>query len=179
MLLLSISLSFKKWNNEHSDSIAFLNLRKHTGIIFKTGDHAVVITDLVDSDKNYRYSIQPYLDSCQVNTIKSVALNADLRQTNLLKKSNLVQFDNKKILLFDKQLQNVGLPGKLNLDYLYISGNPGVNLGLINKFYSYNLLIVDNTNSNSTINSIENQAGILGLNFKLLRRNKAVVIVSN
>ncbi len=55
-LLLVISISYAKWDNLQSDSIVFLNLRNHSGIIFKTGEQAVVLSDLADSDKTYRYS---------------------------------------------------------------------------------------------------------------------------
>jgi competence protein ComEC len=70
MLLLAASISFKRWENLRSDNITFLNLRKHTGIVFKKGSNAVVLSDLRDTDKIYRYSIQPYLDSCQAINVK-------------------------------------------------------------------------------------------------------------
>lgn len=79
ILLLSMTISFKKWNHSQSDQIAFLNLRRHTGIAFKKGNDAVILTDLHDTDKTYRYSIQPYLDSCQVEHVRLLPPNNNIR----------------------------------------------------------------------------------------------------
>jgi competence protein ComEC len=179
MLILVCIISFKRWHNLQSGSITFLNLRKHTGIIFRTGDKAVVVSDLSDTDKTYRYSVQPYLDSCQVNIIHKAATSTDIQLPFLLKKTNLIQFGNKKLLIFDKQLQSIMPPVKLKLDYLFISGNPGADIDFINKYYDYGLLIIDNNNSNTLITSLENRAKVLHINYSVLQRNKSIVLSSN
>jgi competence protein ComEC len=69
-LLLTVSVSVKKWNNLRASGVTVLNLRKHTGIILRKGNNATVITDLSDTDKVFKYSVQPFLDSCQINNIK-------------------------------------------------------------------------------------------------------------
>ena len=178
-LLLSISISYAKWNNLQSDSIVFLNLRKHTGIVFKTGEQAVVVSDLADSDKAYRYSVQPYLDSCGINTIYKVDQKSNLSLPFLIKKGNLVQFKNKKLLLFDKQLQESVMSKKIKIDYLYITDSPDTDINFINKYYDYGMLIIDNSNSNKLIASLENQAKSMHINYKILQRNKSLVIISN
>jgi competence protein ComEC len=179
MLLLVISISFKRWDNLHSDSIAFLNLKKHIGIIFKKGDRAIVISDLKDSDKTYRYSVKPYLDSCQISNIRTLEVKTDIQLPFLLKKANLILFGNKRLLIFDKQMQNVTLPERLKLDYLCISGNPDTDINFINKNYDYSLLIIDNNNSNMLITKLENNANELHTNYRVLRRNKSVILASN
>ncbi|MFI5161994.1 MAG: ComEC/Rec2 family competence protein [Sphingobacteriales bacterium] len=69
-LLLTVSISVKRWHNLRSDAVTILNLRKHYGIVVRKGNNATVITDLSDTDKVYKYSVQPFLDSCQVSNIK-------------------------------------------------------------------------------------------------------------
>ena len=69
-LLLTISVSVKRWNNLRASGITVLNLRKHTGIVVRKGNVATVITDLSDTDKVFKYSVQPFLDSCQVSDVK-------------------------------------------------------------------------------------------------------------
>ena len=69
-LLLTISVSIKKWRNLSTGAVTVLNLRKHTGIVIRKGGNAAVITDLSDTDKVFKYSVQPFLDSCQVSNIK-------------------------------------------------------------------------------------------------------------
>ncbi|WP_426667638.1 ComEC/Rec2 family competence protein [Mucilaginibacter sp. McL0603] len=178
-LLLSIGISYAKWDSLQSDNIVFLNLKKHTGIIFKTGEQAVVLSDLADSDKAYRYSIQPYLDSCSINTIYKVSQKSNLSLSFLIKRGNLVQFRNKKLLIFDKQLPKAALPEKIKLDYLFITDNPDTNIDFLNKYYDYKLLIIDNNNSNKLIARLENQASVMYVNYKTLPGNKSLIITSN
>ncbi|AMR32647.1 hypothetical protein A0256_15065 [Mucilaginibacter sp. PAMC 26640] len=42
LLVFSISISVKKFRADKQQSVTFLNLRKHTGIVFKNGDKAVI-----------------------------------------------------------------------------------------------------------------------------------------
>ena len=181
MLLLAMSLSYKKWQNSQSSQIAFLSLRKHTGVAFKRGNDAVVLTDLRDTDKTYRYSIQPYLDSCQVGHVRLLRPNDSIQLSYILKENNYLQFYDKRLLFFDKRLSAVQLPQKLKTDYLYIAGfgNSDADLNIINKNYDYNSLIIDNSNSNYLINKLQKQAEAQHINYQILLRNKSVVISSN
>lgn len=177
-LLLVISISLKRWNNLRSESIAFLNLKKHMGIVFRTGNRAVIVSDLTDSDKTYKYSIQPYLDSCQVSDAKICDENSNVQTSFLIKKTNLIHFGNKRLIMFDKEIQSATLPVKLKVDYLYITGNPDADIGFINKNYDYGLLIIDNNNPNLLINRFDAQAKAMHIKYRVLRRNKSVIITS-
>jgi competence protein ComEC len=179
VLLLGCFTSVKRLSTSRSDSITFLNLRKHTGVIFKTGDKAVVMTDINDTDKTYRYAIQPYLDSCQVSRVHALPPAADVQLPYLLKRSNLIQFGNKKLLILDNQLQRTVLPEKIKVDYLCISGNPEADIDFINKYYDYGLLIIDNNNSNSLITNLESKAKASHLNYRVLQRNNSLILSSN
>ncbi|MGZ3753007.1 MAG: ComEC/Rec2 family competence protein, partial [Mucilaginibacter sp.] len=179
ILLFAISISTKRWNNLKSDNIAFLNLRNHSGIIFKTGDQAVVLSDMNDSDKIYKYSIQPYLDSCQVANVKMVLPRSDIQVPFFLKKSNLIQFKNKKLLIFNKQLAGLTLLKKLKLDYIYITDNPATDFHFINSNYDCSSIIIASDNTNTLVTRLENDANKIHTNYRILKRNKSVVISSN
>ena len=107
-LLLSLSWSIKRINLSRSNTITWLNLKKHKGVVFKNGNEAIVLTDLKNTDKIYQYSIQPYLDSCQVSNTTVYDFNQDINTPWLIKKYGLIQFLNKRILIFDGQQQNNG-----------------------------------------------------------------------
>lgn len=179
IVLLAISISTKKINTLNTDTITFLNLKKHKGLIFKAGDKAVVLSDINDSDKIYQYSIQPYLDSCKVadTTVRGFSQNAN---TAFLKKAgNLIFFQNKKILLFNKELQNSKLSQKLKVDYLYICDNPKATLTDINKNFTYTTLIIDGSNTDRFITALQNQAKIMRINYKIIKRNNSFIVSSN
>ena len=178
LLLLSISFSYKKTTSANTHSIAFLNMRSHTGIVMRSGNQAIVLSDLSDTNKNYRYSIQPYLDSCKLTDVTIYNPKQNVNSNYVLKRSNLIQFFDKRILLFDKSISNCAFNNKLTADYIYITGNPYTNFSNINKNYTYQQLLISAANSDRFVNQIQ-QIKWPAANFILLKRNKALISVSN
>jgi len=179
LLLLSVSISIKKINARQTNSIAFLNVHKHVGLIMKNDTRAVVISDLSDTDKNYRYSIQPYLDSIGINSVNVYNLKQDIRSGFVLKHGNLIQFMNKRLVLFNKDLSDAPLNEKLKTDYIYLTNNPYAAVSSINKNYVCQLLVIDATNSDHFVSSMTKQADTLQIKYSLLKRNKSLIAVSN
>lgn len=179
ILLLSISVSIKKINAQRSNSIAFLNLHKHVGIVMKNGNNAIVISDLADTDKNYRYSIQPYLDSSKIDDVHVYGLKQNIRSACILKQDNLIQFMGKRIVLFNKELTDASLNNKVKTDYIYLTNNPYTAINSINKNYDYRLLVIDAGNSDHFISCMEQQANATKMNYVALKRNKSLLLVSN
>jgi len=179
ILLLSISISLKKINGQQTNSIAFLSLRKHVGIVMKNGDKAIVISDLPDTDKNYKYSIQPYLDSSGVNNVQVYNLKQDMRSNFAAKRYNLIQFDDKMVLICKGQKNDTLLTNHLNPDYVYVSGNARVFANAINKKHPQQMLVIDGSNSDGLINLLQKRADSCNVKYNVLKRNKSLLIVSN
>lgn len=179
LLLLSISLSYKKITAISSHSIAFLNIRKHSCIIMRSGGSAIVLSDLRDTDKNYRYSIQPYLDSCKVEHISVYKPEQNFASSFASKQYNYIQFLDKGILLFDKHINNISTEQQLAANYICLSGNPYRVLNSIGKNFNCGMLVIDADNSDHFINDAEKQAKAVNLNFIGLKRNISFVVVSN
>jgi competence protein ComEC len=179
VLLLSLSFSIKRTKVLQEDTIAFLNLRKHQGIVFKHGDKAIILTDLNPTDKTYQYSIQPYLDSCKVADTSVYMLSENIKSRFLMKYSGLVQFGSRKILIVDKTLQDRQLIRKLKVDYLYLTDNPHITLNKLNQSYVYVTVVIAGSNSNQRIADLEQQAKALHVNYRILKRNNSMIIPSN
>jgi len=179
VLLLSISISLKKINAQQTNSIAFLSLRKHVGIVMKNGDRAVVVSDLPDTDKNYKYSIQPYLDSSGVNDVQVYNLKQDMRSAFAAKRYNLIQFRDKKLLICKGRDNDVLLNDELKPDYVYISGNAHVFANAINEKYPQQMLVIDGSNSDKLIDLLQKRADSCNVKYSVLKRNKSLLIVSN
>lgn len=179
LLVLSVSISLKRWKNAATNEITFLALRKHTGIVFKKGSNALILTDLSDTDKIYRYSIQPYLDSCQVSGRKIMNPDSDIIVPFLRKRDNYVQFGNRRLMIYGKQFQYSQHAPILKIDYLYLKGNPSADVTLLNKIFDYKILIVDGSNSNQLTSRLENEAKLINKNYATPGRNKSVTLVSN
>jgi competence protein ComEC len=179
ILLLSISISYKSIAAIRSNSIAFLNVRKHVGIVMRKGKNAIVISDMKDTDKNYQYAIQPYLDSSKVENIRLYGTDEEIHSPIALKKYNYVVFLDKNLLIFDKHIDNIRPYEKINVGYIYLAGNPYAVLDSLDKNFSCKQLVIDAGNSNHFISMAENKARLLKLNFTTLKRNKSLVVVSN
>jgi len=179
LLLLSIFISLKKINAQQTDSIAFLSLRKHVGIVMKNGDKAVVISDLPDTDKNYKYSIQPYIDSSGVNDVRVYNLKQDMRSAFAAKRYNLIQFGDKMILICKGQGNDAMLDDALNPGYVYVTGNARGFVNAINKKHPQQMLVIDGSNSDRSINLLQKRADSCKIKYCLLKRNKSLLVVSN
>ncbi len=179
LLILSISISLKKYNAFKTDGITYLNLRSHTGVVFKKNDKAIVITDLNPADKNYQYGIQPYLDSCKVTDTTVYNLDKNVNAPFLRKRDNLILFKNKTIIIYNKTTVSNQLPQKLPVDCLYITDNPNTDLTTINKNYTYKLLVIGSNNTPQLITKLEQEAQISNIPYQSLKRNKALSILSN
>lgn len=176
-LLISISFSLKAFSSSNTRSITFFSMRKNGGILFRDGSSGVLLTDLKVKDKAYQYSIQPYLDSCRVTDVKVPGKNMDTDY--LIKHGNLIRFGDKSILLFDRSLEGKKFPDKLNIDYLYITGNANPDLQYLKHNYNFKLLLADGTNQTRFVNQLEKDAQTAKVAFKNLKRNNLVILVSN
>ncbi len=177
-LILSISISMKYYGVLVSNNIAWLNLGRHQGVIFKHGNEAVVLTDLHAGDKAYQYAIQPYLDSCKITNATVADFTGNIKTDWLCKKGNLLQFQNQLVLVLSNNPYG-RLSEKLKTDYIYMSGKIGLNLSRINKNFICKTLISNSTMSNKNINNLKEEALLLNINYTSLKRNKSLITVSN
>ena len=178
-LLLCLGLSKKKIESSQSNSIVWLDLKKHKGIVFKNGNEAIVLTDLKSTDKIFQYSIQPYLDSCQVNKVQVYSLTQDINASWLIKKNDLVQFLNKRIFIFDGRQRNSMPSQKIKTDYIYVTDNPYAGLNVLNSSFDYRTLVADGSNSDNLLSQVKQQAEIKDAIYKVLKRNNSLLSVSN
>ena len=179
VLMLCSSWSLKRIAEQRVTNATFFNLKKHTAILFKQGNKGILLTDLTDTDKNYRYSVQPCLDSMHVNLLTLMPLAGDITTGFLLKKGSLLRFMDKDMLIVDQPMYNDGLWPKLQADYLFISGSPPVSVEMMNQHFNYTALIANANNSDQTIALLKAGAGRYGKKINVLKRNKSLIIQSN
>lgn len=179
ILLLSLSISIKRIRLSRTNSIAWLNLKKHNGIIFKNGSDVIVFTDVKPDDKIYQYFIQPYLDSCQVTNIRLLNLNQDTKTSWLIKKNDLIQFLDKKIFIYNGQLKNNLFSQKLKTEYIYLTGNRESGLTGINDNFDYHALILSGNNSDELIHRMSQLNKNSSAGYIVLKRNKSFISISN
>ena len=179
ILLLSIKVSLKKIDEQKTNTLAFLNLRKHVGIIMKNGNSAVVISDLTDTDRNYKYSIQPYLDSSGVKNVQVYNLKQDMRSAFAAKQYDLLQFRGLKLLFCNGQDNYAYLNSTFKPGYVYVMGNPYTTVNTIAKKQVQQTLVIDAGNSDQFIYALQQKADKAKIKYTVLKRNKSLLLVSN
>jgi len=178
LLLVALSVSFTTIKKQKSAHIVFFNVKRNTAILFCNGKKGIMLTDSKRNDKSYQYSIQPCIDSLNIDSVNLIQPHQQF-QTNFFRKElNLIQFSNQTVILFDKRLQRIKLNTPLKSNYLLITGNPDTDLNFITKYYRFDTLIIDANNSNQRIDRWMLQREHLKLNIINLKRNKALVSVS-
>ncbi len=179
VLLLCLSFSARHIDLKRSDSIVWLNLKKHKGIIFRNSDKALILTDIKQTDKTFQYSVQPYLDSCNLKLIAIRDLNQDVQTPWLIKKGGLIAFGDKKIFIQDGHFQNDITSPKIKTDYVYITNDADTGLRYVNANFEYKMLIADGSNSDKTITQMKASAEREHVAYKILKRNNSFVSTSN
>jgi competence protein ComEC len=178
-LLLSLSLSIKNIRQAGSKTIAWLNLEKHVGIVFKNDNSAIILTDLKETDKAYKYSIQPYLDSCGVSAVKIYGVNDDINSPWLRKKLGFIQFADTRTFIWNRKLDDHALPQRLKINFIYATGNPGLTVNAFENNFDCQTLIVDGSNADKRILDWQKQLSAKSINYWILKRNKSIISLSN
>jgi competence protein ComEC len=179
LLIVSVSITWKKIDSNTNNSITFLNLKKQRAIVFKNGGDAVVLSDLKPTDKNYRYSIQPGLDSAKVENIKVFSFQDNINLPYLKKNRNLVQFKNKTLLLLDSSTIYSSSKPQLKADYAYITHTPPISIKEIKENFNAQLLVISADNSDRYIDTLKKQLFNSDKKYYVLKRNKALNLVSD
>jgi len=178
-LLFLIGSGIKSIRQSNTKDIVWLNLKKHPAIIFKNGTSGIVLTDLAETDKIYKYSIQPYLDSSEVRDVKIHNLTGDINTPWLKKRFGLIQVLNTSVFIYDENVDELLLSQKLKTDYIYLTGNPDFSLNSSKTNFDYKTLVIDGSNSDPRITNWEKQLSGKSIEYKILKRNKSFISVSN
>lgn len=179
LLIVSVSVAWKRIESKSNSSITFLNLKKQRAIVFKNGSDAVVLSDLNPTDKNYRYSIQPGLDSAKVENVKVYSFADSIDLPYLVKSGNLIRFQNKNVVLLDSSFQNLKLPRLLKVDYVFITHTPPISIKKINSNFNSGLMVISADNSDRYIDTLKKQLFNSDRKYYVLKRNKALNLVSD
>ncbi|RYZ96602.1 MAG: ComEC family competence protein [Sphingobacteriaceae bacterium] len=175
-VLCCISVIIKKTKAADTKQTVFLNLRKNTGIVFRNGDKAVVVTDVQVNSKTFTYSVQPYLDSSKVSEVNIIGLDSSANTAYLYKKGGLVKFAGQFVMFVNKRMPAKAItPDKA---FVYITGNPIIDSAYLKLNFKNKTLIIGGNNSKRYTTKLAQQAKLLNINYKILYGNHALVITS-
>lgn len=176
LLLFSASINYRSIQNSKTSSLAFLNLKKHTGIVFRQGNKGVVLTDLADTDKTYKYSVQPYLDSVGIKHTQLIKPDRDLTISFFRKQKNLMRFQDKDLLLITPSLLSIDSGKCANVNYIFVVGSPHPDWTQLRRQFNYQSVIVASNNSDRLLDTLKRGAAGASKKINILKRNKSIIL---
>ncbi|MCJ8211213.1 ComEC family competence protein [Mucilaginibacter sp. RS28] len=177
LLLFSASHSYGAIKLAGDNSITFFSINKHQAMLLKNGSQGTAITDLSAADPVFKYTIQPAADSLGITYLTIINQNEDLSKNYLKKRNDLLQF--KQMRVFMLRPEYLPGSGKIDVDYLYVTGNPHFQLSDISQMIAYKMLVIDATNSAKNIECMVAEAESLKIKYYVLKRNKSLTVSSN
>ena len=162
-----------QYNLKRSKEVVFLSMGKYDGIIFRHNNRAAVLTSLKVQSSSFKYSVQPYMDSCNIQQVDIIPFDTDTVTAIVKIKNGVVSFDKTRIYI--PTVNNVQYP---RADMYYITNNPVLAINSIKQFSHRPLLVIGNNRKKYTYALVE-RAGQVNIQYKILFRNKALVIASN
>jgi len=156
-LAFFLARSFSFINAASQQQLIVYNIPKHQAIDFVSGRNIVFKGDsdvLIDPALR-----QFYLNSCRT------ALRAGVTDSieNFIPVSNMFVFNNKKIVLVDKDGDLNKAPGNINTDLVIISHDAAVNMAALLETYHCRRIVFDGSNSARKVNKWKAEAAKLGL----------------
>lgn len=177
--ILAVSVSWRKIEAQTGNSITFLNLKKQRGIVFRSGATAVVLTDLKTTDKSYRYSIQPGLDSAKVAGVTVYKFDQNFDLPFMKKRGSLISFCDKSLIILDSAGVKIKANKPLSFDYAYLTHTPAVEINTLLKNFNAALLVISSDNSEKRIEFLRKQLLHRNNKYYLLKHNKALNLTTN
>jgi competence protein ComEC len=176
LLFMQIITASKSLSASKQKDIVLFSLRKHYATAFITGNHAILLTDLSASDKNFQFFVKPALDQKQVTDITFITWEDDLQTSQFVKKHQQIIFQGKTILLLDETL-NYKMPvQKLSFDYVWLHNNPKQKMEKVKQQINFSGLIVDASNKDYLISITEQQAKNLKVPALILKKHPAITL---
>ena len=130
-------------------------LKKHYAIGFVEGSQCYLVADdKLQKDKN---TVQFHLSQhwWKLGIENTSFMTGDFNNASLIKINNGIQFNDTRIIIVDSlyatQLKKQKVSQPLKVDYLVLSGNPGISLKKLSYCFKYKKLIIDDSNANSKV----------------------------
>lgn len=149
-VLLSLQV-YENYKERKQRLLVIYNVPKATAINFVSGKKCFMIADssLLRNKSQMLFHVKHHLWDSGIE--KEIYLEREnLRQftgTNVIVKNNFMQFGNKRLVVIDSSLPyRIELSEKFYADYLVLSRNANVKIGDLQRFFSFNKVIIDSSN---------------------------------
>jgi competence protein ComEC len=171
-----ILILFDDFNALNQRKIIFFTLRKNYACAYITGRHAVLLTDLTSTDKNYQFFVKPALDQSQIDQVDFINFKKDTIINDFILKDKQIIFHHYKTLVIDESMNYKNLNIKGQFSSIWIHGNTKFNLEKITKEIKFKTIIIDASNKDYKITAHKAFAQKIKIHTYVLKKNKAYLV---
>ena len=173
-LLLLCGRVVKLIKSQTLNEIRIYNVYRNLAIGFFDENGTVLFTDtLLKNSNRFQYSVKPDIDASGYSSqMKLINQGDSFRGNNLLISDNIIQFNNKSLLIYS---EDQSLVDSITIDLIYIRNNTRIELQKVRNNVQFKKIIVDASNSDWYIKEIEKEAEIIGIPVYILKNNFAYV----
>lgn len=174
LLLLLCGRIVKIIKNQSLNEIRIYNVYRNLAIGFFDNTGATFYTDsLTENSSRFQYSVKPNIKaSGHSSQMKFINQGESFNGNNLLITNNIIQFNNKRLLIY---WEEQSLVDSIFIDLLLIRNNSSINLQQIMRNIKFKKIILDASNNDWYIKEIEREAEIIGIPVYILKNNFAYV----
>ena len=176
IFLLSLSVTYKHIQNSRRKELIFYSLRKYSAIAYIEKEKAYLISDLIDDEKTWTFSINPALESRGVSDIKKIRLGSVFTSDAIKVSSLYMQFGNYRLIRWNKELDDVLFSRKLKSDMVLLSGNPRIQVKQLIENITFSALLIDASNFDYRIKQWKAEAELLNVPVYVLKKQPAYVL---
>ncbi len=173
LMLFLIGSSYQIIENSKRKAVMIAAIQGKTAITFIANKNAYLFLSDDITEQQISYSLKPTLSKFGIKRIIKIN-EADIFEDEILyKNKNIIQFMDKKYAIVSNS--SVNFDKQLEVDYVILSQNPKVNLEILQKQFSFNELIVDNSNSNFLEQKFILESSTQGIYFYSTKQSKAFI----
>jgi competence protein ComEC len=176
VFLLVLNSSIEKANLQEDNKVIFYSLRKKSAITFVEGRKMTLLSDLLQDDKNFSFSVQPSIEAGAGYINIWLLPGKKVVRNNIYYDGNFVQFRNWRLLIWNKAFDRKDVNHTISVDALLLSDNPKVTIANLFQYVKFNLLLIDSTNKDYQINKWLREAEKLQVTYYVLKNNPAYIV---
>nr|WP_237488153.1 ComEC/Rec2 family competence protein [Hufsiella ginkgonis] len=171
--LLVLINSVRHFTAIKQQRVIVYSLRGAQAISFVQGRFAYVLTDLLQTDNLYNFSVKPSLSAAHVAWIERIPFNKVKSDRFLFTDGVFLKFRDFKMLICDSMFITRRYRDPVSVDLVMIRGSPAVSLQELSSGVKATEFIIDGSNRPYLIRQWQEEAKLLNIRTYLLKKHQA------
>jgi competence protein ComEC len=150
VFVLMLFFSFRKAERLSQQKMIVYHVPKSTAIEFIKGKEDLLLTDtlLMGDERKIEYHIRNYRTKSGIRKPENMILNQAVVQKDwIMKSDHFIWFGNKRIVLVGPMFEALPCGEKMEVDFLILTGNPGINIEDLCRVFDAGEIIFDSSNA--------------------------------